>query len=170
LSQNKALRTLETTAESITRANLGEEQDIASDFFKSVLSSVTSFGSLDIVIIYKDSDICGLQDRDSEPVCLHHSSQEIWDKTFPRHQKNLGVFHEMYETRDFRLVLCADVSDSMVEHAIDILGRVAEAGKAMAEIGHLHEPLVISEKRTLSIRPRDVDAGYSRRYVSASAL
>jgi hypothetical protein len=54
----------------------------------------------------------------------------------------------MYSTRDFRLVLRADVPDPMVEHALEVLRRVAEMGNEMGGIWHLHEPLVISERRT----------------------
>jgi hypothetical protein len=76
----------------------------------------------------------------------------------------------MYNIRAFRLVLCADVSGSMVEHAVEILGRVVEAGKAMG-LGDLYEPLVISERLRLLPRPHNLYAGSSRGwYVNASAL
>ena len=54
----------------------------------------------------------------------------------------------MYSTRDFHLVLRAEVPDSKVEHALEVLRRIAEMGKEMGGIWHLHEPLVISQRRT----------------------
>ncbi|KAF9780999.1 hypothetical protein BJ322DRAFT_291114 [Thelephora terrestris] len=52
LSRNKSLRTLETTAQSITRAG-----GSAPEFLKTVLSSVASPGMLDVVITYHDCDL-----------------------------------------------------------------------------------------------------------------
>ena len=170
LSRNKSLRTLETTGRSIANAN-HENQDVASDFFKIVLSSVTSSVPLDVVIIYRSYEICGLPGLDLEPFCFRHSSQEVWDREFPYYQQQLKVFREMYKMRDFRLVLCADVPGFMEDHAVEILGRVVEAGKVMGGIGRLYQPLVICERQTLPIGPYRVDVGNSSRgYVSASAL
>ena len=166
LSGNKALRTLETTGESIHVA-----VDTAANFLQTALSSVTSPVPLDVVIVYRDYEICGRQDRDLESICLFHSSQEIWDRNFPYYQRQLRVFRDMYSTQDFRLVLCADVPDSMVKHALEILRRVVEVGKVVGGVGHLYEPLVISERRTLLTRDWDLSAGYSRGwFVRASAL
>ena len=166
LSKNKSLRMLETTGESIRGAD-----DLTSDFLKTVLSSITSSAPLDIVVIYRDYEICGQQDRGSGPFHFRLSSQEVWDSNLPYYRRQLRVFRGMYRVRgDFRLVLCADVPDFMVERALDILGRVVEAGKVMG-LGHSHEPLVISERRTLRTRNYDLNVGYSSEwYVPASAL
>jgi hypothetical protein len=76
----------------------------------------------------------------------------------------------MYKARDFRLVLCADLPDFMVEHALEILGRVVEAGKVMG-LRYLYEPLVISERRILRTRDNDPTVGSSREWQApASAL
>jgi len=67
--------------------------------------------------------------------------------------------------QDIRLVLCADVSDRMVEHSMEILKCAAEAGQ------FLHDPLVIAERRTLHTRYTDGHVGWSRKGgVAASAL
>jgi hypothetical protein len=170
LSRNKSLRTLETTGSSISNANLGRNKNIAFDFFKTILSSVTPSAPLDVVIIYRAREICGLPDLDVKPFCFLHSPQEIWNRHSSYYQRQLRMFCGIYKTRNFRLVLCADVPDFMAEHAIEILGRAVEMGKVMGGIGHLYEPLVICERRTHPIGPYKVDAGYSGGYVSASAL
>ena len=81
------------------------------------------------------------------------------------HQRLLRVFREMYDVRDFRLVLCADVSDCMVEHGIGVLEGVAKAGEFP------REPLVIAERRTVRTRSTDYNVGWARGgHIFASAL
>ena len=166
LSRNKSLRTLETTGESIHNAGC-----TASTFLKTVLSSVTSSASLDVVIIYQDREICGPSNVISEPFCHDHSSQKVWDRQSMYYQQQLGVLRDMYNTRNFRLVLCADVPHFMVEHALEILRRVVEAGKVTRGFGHLHEPLVISERRTFHTRYGDKKPGWAwKLYIPATTL
>ena len=82
-----------------------------------------------------------------------------------RHQQQLRMFHEMYNAWDFRLVLCADVSDGMMEQAIEMLEEIAE----MVQLPR--EPLIVSERRTLRTRSADRNAGFSGQCpVDASAL
>jgi hypothetical protein len=166
LSRNKSLRVLETTGESIYAAGY-----TASNFLKAVLSSITPSVPLDVVIIYRDRDICGLASWTLEPECLGHSSQRVWDSKVADYQQQLRVLREMYKTRDFRLVLCADVPYFMVEHALEILRRIVEEGKVMGGLGHLYEPLVVCERRTLHTRYGDPNPGCLRGwYVPATAL
>jgi hypothetical protein len=95
----------------------------------------------------------------------------VWDRKVAYYQQQLRVLREMYKTRDFRLVLCADVPYFMVEHALEILRRIVEEGKAMGGLGHLYEPLVICERRTLHTRYGDPNPGYLWGwYVPATAL
>ena len=111
LPQNRFLRTLETTAESINVAG-----DSVFDFLKTVPSSVTSPGPLD-VIIYRDDDLAHpppCWECDFEALRLHLCSQKIIDRFALYHQRQLRVFCEMHSVRDFRLVLCADISESSV--------------------------------------------------------
>jgi hypothetical protein len=104
-------------------------------------------------------------------MCSHHSSQEKWDRGAWYFRGHLETFRELYKTREFRLVLCADVSDFMVKHALEILQRAAEMGKKMGGLCHRYEPLVFSEKRTLLTRFDDENPGCSRKWhVPASAL
>ena len=163
LSRSKSLRTLETTAESIDAAG-----DLASNFLKTVLSSITPPIPLDVVVIYREIDLSSMPHCsrcDSDPVRDRHPSPwgRIADAVRFRHQ--FGVFREMHSVRDFRLVFCADVFDCMVEEGVETLER-------MVKEGHLsHEPLIISERRTLRTRYTDQSAGWSGgRAISASAL
>ena len=66
----------------------------------------------------------------------------------------------MYEAREFRLVLCADVSDSMVKYAAEMLERHVKAEKTKGELDYLlYEPLIIVERRSPRTRPSDDHVG-----------
>ena len=169
LSQNKSLQTLETTAESIDVAD-----DTASDFFKTVLSSVTPSAPLDVVVVYRDIDLSDMphcSQCDSRPVRLRHFGRKPRDRP-ARFQHQFKVFREMHSARDFRLVFCADVFDCMVMDGLKTLERIVKAEEAMGGLGYLlQEPLVIFERRTLRTRYIDQNAGCSRsRAISATAL
>jgi len=73
----------------------------------------------------------------------------------------------MQSVRDFRLVLCADVSECMVEHALETLEHIVKG-----RLDHLlYKPLIVSERRTLRTRRRYYDAGWSKKWpVLATAL
>ena len=65
---------------------------------------------------------------------------------------------------DFRLVLCADVSDCMVKHGIWMLKRIAKASQLP------RDPLIVSERRTLRARSTDCNVGWSAQWpIHASA-
>ena len=73
--------------------------------------------------------------------------------------------------RDLRLVLCADIFDSVVECAMGTLERHAKAEKIKGGLDHLCKPLIISERRTIRTRPFDFQPGSSRDpFFDASAL
>ena len=144
--------------------------NISSGFLKTVLSSVASSTPLDVVIIYQH--FCGLQlELNPKPVCFHYTSQEMLDGDGWYYRRQLEMFRDMYKTREFRLVLCVDTSDSMVEHGLEILGHLIEAGKVMGGLFHLYEPLVIVERRVHLARRNDFCPGWRGKwYVPVSAL
>ena len=170
LSRNKSLRALETTAESINTST-------ASDFLKTVLSSVTSLAPLDVIIVYLELDFggiptshCAACKSNPEPICSRHSELETTERNTRLYRHQLRVFHEMHSARNFRLMLCADVADCMVKHAMETLERIVEEG-----IDHLpSKPVIVSERRTIRTRyTEDHDHGMgwsSEWYVVASAL
>lgn len=164
LSRNKRLRTLEITAEAIKAA--GGTASV--DFLETILSTVTPLAPLDFVIVYLDADLGGLQlcpwcdHRDT--VCTRHWPL-LMAKRARRHQQLLGMFREVHSAHDFRLVLCADVSDCMLEYAARILGGFVKA------IGFSREPLIIYERRTIRTRDADNATGWSTKWdIPSSAL
>ena len=166
LSGNKSLRTVETTAQSITRS-----ADTASGFFKTVLSSVTTPTLVDFVVIYQD-----IHPRDSPgcgrgPVCFRHRWPSGLEMDARRFQPHLEVFRDMHSVRDFRLVLCVDVLDCMAEDSTRMLGGIVKVEEAKGGFDFLlSEPLVVCEKRVVRTRISDFNVGCSRSNVPASAL
>ena len=160
LSHNKSLRTLETTAEAIDAAD-----DTASDFFKTVLSSVAPSVPLDIVVIYRDIDISDMPHCSwckLELARLRYPRREPRDRV-AHFQHQSRVFREMHSVRNFRLVLCADVFDCMVEDGINTLERIAKMEEAIGGLDYPRQkPLIISERRTVRTRYTDYNAGDSR--------
>ena len=71
--------------------------------------------------------------------------------------------------RDFRLVLCADVSDCMVD-GIETLERITRAEEAVGGLDYfLQKPLIISERRTLRTRYTGQNPGWSRKETTAAS-
>jgi len=159
LSRSKSLRTLETTAESVTIAG-----DAALDSLRTILSTTTSPVLLDLVIVYWDSDVDINLDR--EPELEYRAACAL------RHQHRFTVFRGMHGARAFRLVLCADVLDETVESATGMLKQLVKAEKVRGGWSYLHcEPSVIAERRSSRARPIDSRPGsVDRRLVCASAL
>jgi len=77
-------------------------------------------------------------------VCLLHRSW-IEEENAKNHKAQLGLFREVHDVRDLRLVLCADVSDCMVEIGMGTLKRVVKDGQLP------YEPLIICERRALRV-------------------
>jgi len=157
LSRNKSLQTLETIGESI-----GAAGGTASDFLMIVLSSVISPVPVDIVIIYQDIDF-GVSSSHSPynsiPIRFCYSPQKGKRDSW-RYQQHLEVSRKVHNAWGFRLVLCADVSDCIVERAIKALERFVKAGKLKGGLSHsFYEPLIISERRLLRGRASDYRAG-----------
>lgn len=78
----------------------------------------------------------------------------------------------MYEAREFRLVLCADVFDPMVKYATEMLERLVKAEKAKGGLDYLLcEPLIIAGVRSPRTHPMEAHVGGTdRQFVHASAL
>ena len=158
LSRNGSLRTLETTAESITAAST-----TASDFFRTVLSTVTSSALLDVIIVYRDLDLdASLHSCEPHLVCVCPWRAEVVNA--PCYKWQFGVVREMHKTRDFCLVLCAEVIKYTANDAIRTLKRIVKANGGLGYL--LHKPLVISEGRT----PRSIARCSGQFPSTASAL
>lgn len=162
---------LETTAESINAAD-----DTVSDFFRTVLSTVPPTAPLDVVIVYREIDLGGIRSCwlqcTSDPVCFRHRSPEGREADLLRHKRQFAVFREMHSARDFRLVLCADVYDCMVDYAVQTLEHNVNSTEVTGGLEYLlYEPLIISERRKPRTRATDQNAGWSGKMaIAASAL
>jgi len=76
------------------------------------------------------------------------------------HLEQFKVFNEMYRVRDFRLVLCADVLDCIVESAMQELDRIVKAERMNGGLYYLlREPLIVSEMRSPLTRLGDPHVG-----------
>ena len=77
-------------------------------------------------------------------------------------QRQLRVFREMRGVRDFRFVLCADVSESSVERVMEILEPISRAETVEGGSDHmLYKPPIVVERRILRTRPTGNDVGFS---------
>jgi hypothetical protein len=165
LSQNRSLRTLETTAESM----VGE--DASPSFLTTVLSTITSPLPLSIVIIYGERDVDLLLCTWAKPLRVEPLRQETRTANVLNHQERFRAFSEMYRVREFQLVLCADVLDRVAECAVGVLERIVEAERANGGLSYfLSEPLIISGRRSPRTRLRDDRVGRRRWSIDASAL
>ena len=146
-SRNRSLRTLETTAKSVNAAS-----GSASDFFRTVLSTTTSHAPLDVVVVYRETDLggdwgccrfrCG-----PSPICSRYHLQRDIAGDVLRYKRHFRLFREMHKARDSRLALCADVLDCMVEHAIQTLEHTLIAREVNGGLDcFIYKPLVISER------------------------
>jgi len=107
----------------------------------TILSSVTSPVPVDVVIIYQDI---------------------YFEIPFMLYQRRLEVSHKIHSTRGFRLVLCADVCDRVVERAIQWLEDFVKAGRMKGGLSRFpYKPLIISERRLLRTRKYSCFPGVS---------
>ena len=141
-------------------------EDTASNFLGTVLSTVTSPTPIDVVIVYQDVDLGGVRGCwlgcNSGPACPRHDSREGRDDDTMRYKQQFRVFREIHNARDFHLVLCADVSDSIVERAMQTLERFVDAREVNGGLDYLlYKPLVMFERRTLHIHREDRTSTFS---------
>jgi len=131
-------------------------------FLGTILSTITSPVPFDVVIVYRELDLGGILRCwrcESDPVCFLHGWHEGNIVDAPRYEQHLRVLREMHKAwRDFRLVLCADVFDCMVEYGVQTLEDIVNMG-GLDYL--LYKPLIICERRTPRTRVGDYNAGWS---------
>ena len=168
LSRNQSLRTLETTAESMTSV------DADLSFLRTVLSTVTSPLSLNIVIVYQHRDFGYMllwPERPDRSDPLVGPNPEEQATVALHHRWRFRELHEMHMVRRFRLVLCADILNRVTEYTTRGLERVVNTEKAKGGFDYLHEPLIVSEVRSPRTRLYDQQTGTARRHaICGSAL
>lgn len=88
------------------------------------------------------------------------------------HQERFRLFRKMYQAREFRLVLCLDVSNCIEEYAMQTMDDIVSAGGTKGGLDYLHcEPFIICEERIPRPRYGDSSAGGGGEHVVfASAL
>ena len=167
LSRNKSLRTIETTAVSITAAG-----GAAPGFLKAVLSTITSPLPLDVVITYREFDVGGNLCYWAKPIHVQDLHPIIRGPNALNHPERFKVFSEMYRVREFRLVLCADVLNCAEEYAMRVLEQIVKTEMMNGGLDYLRcEPLIISESRSPRTRLTDDSAGErGKSPIRASAL
>ena len=152
-------------AESIVNAG-----NSASEFLKTVLSSVVSPGMLDVVFIYRDCDLGGwafCPTCKPDPICFRHSPRPQLDD-FPR---QLRVIREMHSARKFWLVFCADVYGCMEDFGMWGLDAEVKKEEASGRFEYLERsPVITCERRTIYMRTKDYHVGATGKWALASAL
>ena len=130
------------------------------NFLGTVLSTIPPPLPLDVVIIYRDSDLTRTA-RERWPAYIMPPSVYREAKIVLHHRQRFEAFYKMHTARDFRLVLCIDDPDHDPEHCAQLLGGIVEAEKAAGRLDYLLcGPLIASEM--WPPRPRLCD-GYTSR-------
>lgn len=142
LSKNTSLRTLETDVRSISAKG-----DTASDFLKTVLSTITSPLPLDVVIIHGEFGVgYPIRNETRGPVFVDDLSAELRVNFVRRHAERFKVFREMHKVRKFRLVLRAEVLEWAKKHAVETLERTLEEEAKDGGLDYLGcPPLIVSQ-------------------------
>ena len=163
LSRNSSLRTLETTAISITDAG-----DTASGFLRAVLSTVTSPFLLDLLITYSGFVVYCHMPRNSR---ARHVLPSQRAAEALNHRVRFKVYSEMYAVREFRLVICADVLGDAIEDTVRALECILEKERKNGGLDYLPcEPSIFTEMRSLRTRPMDSLIGGCRPVIGTCAL
>jgi len=149
LSRNKSLRTLEIVAHCIVdRYKPYAPTPPISNFLRTVLSTITSLEFSEVVIIYRDTDFCGVAQYSRPPNIYTDTTPDQRAKEASWHRELFKVFRWMYGLREFRLVLCAEVWDCVGEYAMRVLKQAVAAEKAGGRLDYLpSEPLLVYSPR-----------------------
>ena len=139
LSRNKSLRALEVMASSILLWEPG--------LLMHALSTITSPAFSEVIVFHRDYDFYGVG---SFPhLCVFHlMSKDEAEKEALRHHMQFELFRKMHRVRGFRLVLCANVWDRVVEYTMRVLKQAVAVEKAKGGFyGPIFEPLLIYSPR-----------------------
>ena len=101
------------------------------DFLTTVLSTIPSSLPLDVVIIYRCSDVTRMT-RKRPPSYVTHFTAGWEFGSALYHRRRFKEFREMYAKWEFRLVFCVDVLENFTEYTIqslrDIVGWKTRVG------------------------------------------
>jgi len=115
-------------------------------FLRSTLSTITSPMFTEVAIIYQDDDFRGIAWHSTEAyrktTLAERTAEASW------HRSLFQAFRKIHATRDFRLVLCAEVWGRVREYAVEVLERAIAVERAAERLDYLpSEPLVICSPR-----------------------
>ena len=131
LSRNKLLRTLLVPASSIDDTLIDSPPGTASNTLKYVLSTITSPTFFTFMVIYYHDDFRGVeyQGRSDWPAFREMSEVDRTEEA-SWHHRRFEVLREVRKARDFDLVLCAGVWESMREYAVGALKQAVAEERA----------------------------------------
>ena len=98
---------------------------------KYAISVITSLALSEVIVFYRDFDFHGAKDRSRTPPAFFEPSQTNRPEVVAYNRRLFVLFRrEMHKARNLKLVLCADVWDYLVEHAVRELKLAVAAEKA----------------------------------------
>ena len=149
LSRNKSLRTLEIVARFAVSRYKPHALNLAiSSFLRTTLSTITSLEFSKIIIIYWDTDFCGVAQYPRPPNIYTDTTPDQRAKEASWHRELFTVFRWMYRLRDFQLVLCAEVWNRFGEYVMRVLKQAVAAENAGGRLDYLpSEPLLVYSPR-----------------------
>ena len=128
LSRNRSIQTLEVPASSFGYVEPG--------FLAYVVSTIAFPTFPEVIIVYRDYDFGYM---DSYGISSKRAQEEA-----SRRRRHFEVLHEVYEVRDFQLVLCADVWDSLMKHAVRVLNQTVAAEEVQRGFDDLFSKLSVT--------------------------
>ena len=163
LSRDKSLRVLEVTVRSVDRALEIGSPDVASSFFKHILSTTRCPAPPKVIVFYRNYDFDGV--KSMLRVGITPSSAQIAKEASQRHRR-FEMFHEVHKVQNFQLVLCADVRGHTETYSVQELENDVAAEKASGGFDSIFtEPLV-----TCSPHEGSLHTVFERVFVVGSGL
>jgi len=144
LSRNKSLRTIRVMASSIDHTLIDGSLDTTSMLLKHALSTSTSPAYLDIVVIYVECNLLGINPRGDPDQPLREMSEADREKEALWRNRRFKVLREVHKVRGFQLVLCAEVWDPVGGYSVRMLEGVVADERAKGGFDDFRlEPFVI---------------------------
>jgi hypothetical protein len=138
LSRNKSLQALEIRARYLADTHL----------LAYALPTITSPVFSKVIAFYRDLDFRGVEPPSPDSPMFRQLSPAERAEEALWHEGRFKVFRAMHGIRDFQLVLCADVWDSVREYAVQRLRQATTAEKAKGGFDSMFpEPLVVYSPR-----------------------
>ena len=146
LSQNASLRTLEVGAHFLSVLQTSSSST-AAPLLTYALSTITSPLFSKVTVFYRDFDFRGVGLPWAErPIRWISPTEAAQEASY--HDSRFRAFRTMHEVRDFQLVLCLDVWDSVGEYTMRMLKMAVAAEKAKRGFDDAFpEPLVTISPR-----------------------